>query len=51
MRIQHRMVYQPSCRVPAVTLWGVREGKGEQEEDRRMKTEKMLRGETKVALN
>ena len=34
-----------------VTLWGVREGKRGQEEERRMKTEKMLRGETKVALN
>ena len=34
-----------------VTLWEVREGEGGQEEERRMKTEKMLRGGTKVALN
>ena len=32
MRIQHRMICQPSCRISAVNVRGVREGKGGKEE-------------------
>ena len=32
MRIQHRMISQPSCRISAAKVRGVREGKGEREE-------------------
>ena len=45
------MICQPSCRISAVKVRRVREEKGEKEEERKRKTEKMLREETKVTLN
>ena len=45
------MICQASCRISAVKVIGVREGKNGKEERRRRKTEKMLRRETKVTLN
>ena len=35
MRIQHRMICQPSCKISAVKARGVREGKGGKEDGRR----------------
>ena len=45
------MICQPSCKISAVKVRGVREGKRGKEEGRRRKTEKMLNWETKVTLN
>ena len=45
------MICQPSCKISAVNVRGVREGKRGKEEGRRRKTEKMLNRETKVTLN
>ena len=50
MRIKHRMKCRPSCRISAVKVRRVREDKRGKEEGRRNKTEKMVRGETKVTL-
>ena len=44
------MICQPFCRISAVKVMGVREGKGRKESGKRRKTEKMLRLETKVTL-
>ena len=51
MRIQHRMICHPSCRISTEKFSGVREGKRGKEDERSRKTEKLLRGETKVTLN
>ena len=53
MRTQHKMICQPSCRISAVKIRGVREGNGGKEGGREEKEDrkKMLRGETKVVLN
>ena len=50
MRIQHKMICQPSCRNSIVKVRGVREEKGGKDEEKRRKTEKILRRETKVTL-
>ena len=40
MRIQHKLICQPPCRISAVKVRGVREGKGGKKEGKRRKTEK-----------
>ena len=44
------MICQPPCRISAVKVWGVREGKGGKKEGERRKTENIIRRETKVTL-
>ena len=40
MRIQHRMIYRPSCRISVVKVRTMREGKGGREEKEDKKTAK-----------
>ena len=53
MRIQPRMICQPSCKISAVKFRRVREGKGGKEERRKGgegRQKKKIKGETKVTL-